>query len=59
MMELNEDLLSGQLKLGKEVIDDVIELSKGTHLEKIETTFKFFDDEPMDAWKMTIERNKQ
>jgi len=58
-MELNEDLLSGQLKLGKEVVDDVIELSKETHLEKIETKFRIFDDKPMDAWKMTIERNKQ
>ena len=57
-MELNEDLLSGQLQLGKEVIDNFIELSKSKHLEKIETKFRFFDDEPMDAWKMTIERNK-
>lgn len=57
-MEFNEDLLLRQLRLGKEVIEGVIELLEGPRLEKIETKFRFFDDEPVDAWKMTIERNR-
>lgn len=58
-MELNEDFLSGQMQLGKEVIDNVIEISKDKHLRKIETKFRFFEDDAMDAWKITVERNEK
>ena len=51
----NEGLIEAQLLLGKAAASAVVEILQENGNKAVVTGFRIFEDESMNAWKMTIE----
>lgn len=51
-----EELIEAQLLLGKAATSAVLEILKGEGKKGVVQGFRIFEDESMNAWKMTIEK---
>lgn len=51
-----EELIEAQLLLGKAATSAVIEILQGNGNKSVVQGFRIFEDESMNAWKMTIEK---
>ena len=51
-----EELIEAQLLLGKAATSAVVEILKGEGKKAVVQGFRIFEDESMNAWKMTIEK---
>lgn len=51
-----EELIEAQLLLGKAATYAVVEILQGNGKEAVVQGFRIFEDESMNAWKMTIEK---
>ena len=51
-----EELIEAQLLLGKAATSAVLEILKGEGKKAVVQGFRIFEDESMNAWKMTIEK---
>ena len=51
-----EELIEAQLLLGKAATSAVVEILKGNGKKAVVQGFRIFEDESMNAWKMTIEK---
>lgn len=51
-----EELIEAQLLLGKAATSAVVEILQGEGKMAVVQGFRIFEDESMNAWKMTIEK---
>lgn len=51
-----EELIEAQLLLGKAATSAVVEILQGNGKKVVVQGFRIFEDETMNAWKMTIEK---
>ena len=51
-----EELIEAQLLLGKAATSAVVEILQGKGKKAVVQGFRIFEDESMNAWKMTIEK---
>lgn len=51
-----EELIEAQLLLGKAATSAVVEILHGNGKKAVVQGFRIFEDESMNAWKMTIEK---
>ena len=54
-MEL-QDVIEAQMLFGKLSLDMILAIEKDHNLKAIDNKFNFFEGEPKDAWKITIEK---
>lgn len=52
----HEELMEAQLILGKAATSAVVEILQGEGKKGVVQGFRIFEDESMNAWKMTIEK---
>ena len=52
----HEELIEAQLLLGKAAASAVVEILQGKGKKAVVQGFRIFEDESMNAWKMTIEK---
>lgn len=53
-----QDLIEAQMLFGKLSLDMILAIAKDNSLKAIDNKFNFFEGEPKDAWKITIEKVK-
>lgn len=51
-----EELIEAQLLLGKAATSAVVEILQANGKKAVVQGFRIFEDESMNAWKMTIEK---
>lgn len=51
-----EELIEAQLLLGNAATSSVVEILQGEGKKAVVQGFRIFEDESMNAWKMTIEK---
>lgn len=51
-----EELIEAQLLLGKAATSAVVEILQGKGKKAVVQGFRIFEDEPKNAWEMTIEK---
>lgn len=52
----HEELIEAQLVLGKAATSAVVEILQGKGNKAVVQGFRIFENEPTNAWKMTIEK---